>query len=345
MTLDSIHLLFLAWLIGTTLLSAIIVKTMARIGVMDNPVERSSHTNPTPKGGGIGIICAFLIGSIVIFPLLHQPYLFSINALLVTVAFLSILSWLDDMKQWPALIKLAAQIICAIIITLTVPTLSLLQHTHFLLLPILMIWLVYITNAFNFMDGLNGLAAGVAAICCIFFYYATHQIEFGLIALALLCGLIGFLPFNYPKAEIFMGDVGSQACGLLLATFAIAPFNTIEHITITSVPTETILVFFLLFGIIYDVTFTLFRRAKEKDPLLQAHRSHLYQMAHRCGMNAALITLIQWFFCIWGGILIVFIPLTNWINIICAYSLLILPQLIWTFFILYKTKQYHIKKW
>lgn len=345
MTPDSIHLLFLAWLIGITLLSAIIVKTMARIGVMDNPIERSSHTIPTPKGGGVGIISAFLIGSIIIFPLLHQPYLFSINALLITVAFLSIISWLDDIKQWHALIKLLAQVFCAIIITLTIPTFSLLQQTHYLLFPILIIWLVYITNAFNFMDGLNGLAAGVAAICCIFFYYATHQIEFGLIALALLCGLIGFLPFNYPKAEIFMGDVGSQSCGLLLATFAIAPLNNINHISITAVPTETMLIFFLLFGIIYDVTFTLIRRAKEKDPLLQAHRSHLYQMAHRCGIKAALITLIQWGFCIWGGLIILFIPLTNLFSIVCAYSLLMIPQILWTLFIFYKIKQYNIKKW
>lgn len=345
MTPDTNHLLFLTWLIGTTLLSAIIVKTMARIGVMDNPVERSSHTTPTPKGGGVGIICAFLTGSIVIFPLLHQPYLFSIIALLVTVAFLSIISWLDDVKQWSAHIKLSAQIICAIIITLIIPSLSTLQQTHYLLLPIVAIWLVYITNAFNFMDGLNGLAAGIAAICCMFFYYSTHQIEFGLIALALLCGLIGFLPFNYPKAEIFMGDVGSQACGLLLATFAIIPFNSIDHIRITTIPTETILIFFLLFGVIYDVTFTLIRRTKNRDPLLQAHRSHLYQMAHRCGVKAPIVTLIQWSFCIWGGIIILFIPLSTMFNTILAYSLLITPQFIWTLFILSKTRQYNIKKW
>ncbi|CAI3924261.1 UDP-N-acetylmuramyl pentapeptide phosphotransferase/UDP-N-acetylglucosamine-1-phosphate transferase (Rfe) (PDB:4J72) [Commensalibacter papalotli (ex Botero et al. 2024)] len=345
MTPDTNHLLFLAWLIGTTLLSALIVKTMARIGVMDNPVERSSHTVPTPKGGGIGIICAFLTGSIVIFPLLHQPYLFSIIALLGTVAFLSIISWLDDIKQWPALIKLAAQIICAITITLIIPSLSLLQQSYFLLLPIILIWLVYIVNAFNFMDGLNGLAAGIAAICCIFFYYSTHQIEFGLIALALLCGLIGFLPFNYPKAEIFMGDVGSQACGLLLATFAVIPLNNIDHITLTTIPTETILIFFLLFGVIYDVTFTLIRRTKNRDPILQAHRSHLYQMAHRCGVKAAIVTLVQWSFCIWGGVIILFIPLSTMFNTLCAYSLLIVPQLIWTLFILNKTRQYHIKKW
>lgn len=345
MTTFSFHLLFLAWLIGTTLLSAIIVKTMARIGVMDNPVERSSHTKPTPKGGGVGVITAFFIGSIIIFPLLHQPYLFSIIALLGTVAFLSIISWLDDVKQWSAFIKLAAQIICAIIVTLIIPSLSLLQQTHFLLLPVLIIWLVYITNAFNFMDGLNGLAAGVATICCTFFYYQTQQIEFGLIALALLCGLLGFLPFNYPKAEIFMGDVGSQACGLLLATLAITPLNDINHISINNIPTGSILIFFLLFGIIYDVTFTLIRRAREKQALLQAHRSHLYQMAHRCQINPAIVTLIEWGFCTWGGLLILFIPLTTLQNTICAYSLLILPQILWTIFILYKTSQCNIKKW
>ncbi|MDI2113549.1 glycosyltransferase family 4 protein [Commensalibacter nepenthis] len=345
MTSFSFHPLFLVWLVGTTLLSAFIVKTMAHIGVMDNPVERSSHTMPTPKGGGVGIICAFLIGSIIIFPLLHQPYLISIIALLGTVAFLSIISWLDDVKQWSALIKLAAQIFCAIIITLFIPSLSLLQQTHYLLVPIIILWVVYITNAFNFMDGLNGLAAGVAAICCLFFYYQTQQIEFGLIALALFCGLMGFLPFNYPKAEIFMGDVGSQSCGLLLASFAIAPFNRLDHISITTVPSETILIFFLLFGIIYDVTFTLIRRAKEKASLLQAHRSHLYQMAHRCQIPASLVTLIQWSFCIWGGLLVLLFPLTTTFNIICAYSLLMIPQIIWTLFILYKTNQHNIKKW
>ncbi|CAI3946894.1 UDP-N-acetylmuramyl pentapeptide phosphotransferase/UDP-N-acetylglucosamine-1-phosphate transferase (Rfe) (PDB:4J72) [Commensalibacter communis] len=345
MTSFSFHPLFLIWLIGTTLLSAVIVKAMARIGVMDNPIERSSHTIPTPKGGGVGIISAFLIGSIIIFPLLHQPYLISISALLGAVAFLSIISWLDDVKQWSAIIKLAAQILCATIITLFIPSLSLLQQSYFIFVPVIILGLVYVTNAFNFMDGLNGLAAGVAAISCLFFYYQTQQVDFALIAIALFCGLMGFLPFNYPKAEIFMGDVGSQSCGLLLAAFAIAPFNKLDHVSITTIPSETILIFFLLFGILYDVTFTLIRRTKEKAPLLKAHRSHLYQMAHRCQIPASIVTIIEWLFCIWGGMLALFIPLTTSLNTICAYSLLIIPQLIWTLFILYKTRQHDIKKW
>lgn len=345
MTILSSHLILLSWLVGTALFSAIIVKIMCHVSIMDIPIKRSSHTVPTHKGGGVGIISAFILGSVIVFPLFHQHYSLSIIALLLTVLFLSIISWVDDVKQWPAIIKLSAQIIAAIITTLFIPSLLLLQHTNYILFPILVIWLVYITNAFNFMDGLNGLAAGVGLICCIFFYFDTQLIDFQLISLALLCGLVGFLPFNYPKAEIFMGDVGSQACGLLLATFAIAPLNRINSISLTTIPPETTLIFFLLFGIFYDVTFTLIRRAIKRQHLLQAHRGHLYQMAHRCGMHASIVTLIQWFFCIWGGIVTLLIPFTTPLNIFFSCMLLLCPQVSWTAYILYMTNKLSIKKW
>ncbi|MDI2090044.1 glycosyltransferase family 4 protein [Commensalibacter oyaizuii] len=326
-------------------MSAIIVKIMTRIGVMDTPVSRSSHTIPTPKGGGVGIVCAFLIGSIIIFPLLHQPYLFSVLALLITVAFLSIISWLDDLKQWPALIKLVAQIVCAIVIVICTVPISVLQNSSYILVPIILIWLVYVTNALNFMDGLNGLTSGVTAICCLFFYIYTQQFDYRLISLALFCGLLGFLPFNYPKAEIFMGDVGSQACGFLLAYFAISPLSQKSHFDFNIIPTETFLIFFVLFAMIYDVTFTLIRRIKEKDPLLKAHRSHLYQMAHRCTIKASVITLIHWAFSIWGGIIFVYFPPTSSFPIFLDLGLLLCPQLVWTLYIYYQTVKYGIKKW
>lgn len=340
----SSHFLLLIWLIINTLLSAIIVKSIAIIGIMDKPNERSSHTKPTPKGGGIGIVSAFLSGSISLLYLFHQHYSFSNLALFVAVAFISFFSWLDDIKQWSPLIKLIIQFCAALWICIFILPFTLFQ-SHFLLFILLLIWFVYIINTYNFMDGLNGLAAGVAAICCIFFYFYSHDLNQKILALALLTGLIGFLPFNFPKAEIFMSDVGSQACGLLLANFAIMPLNSNYKANMTSIPSESFLIFFLLFGFIYDVTFTLIRRIISKEPFLQAHRSHLYQMAHRCNISAINITFIQWIFCIWGGSLMYLLPFTSMQNIILAFILLILPQLLWTLFVIYKIKIKNIKKW
>lgn len=344
MTSISSSLTLFMWLVANTLFSAIIVKIIAHIGIMDQPNKRSSHIKPTPKGGGIGIVSAFLTGSISIVYLFHQHYSASLPVLLCTVAFISVFSWLDDLKQWPALLKLMIQVLVALSICIFILPASFLQH-GWILFPLFMLWLVYITNAYNFMDGLNGLAAGVAALCCIFFYFYSKDPESRLLALALLTGLIGFLPFNFPKAEIFMGDVGSQAIGLLLATFAILPFHTEHRINITPIPSESFLIFFLLFGFLYDVTFTLIRRILAREPFLQAHRSHLYQMAHRCNMSTSMITFLEWAFCIWGGGLIYCIPLTSYQNIEISFTLLILPQLIWTLFILHKTQSMHIKKW
>ena len=195
------------------------------------------------------------------------------------------------------------------------------------------------------MDGLNGLVSGVATICCIFIYFYSSYLECKIFSLSLLTGLIGFLPFNFPKAEIFMGDVGSQACGLILAFFALIPLSFNEYPQLLHLPNETLLMFFLLFGFIYDVAFTLIRRIINKENFLQAHRSHLYQMAHRCHISAVLITCTEWFFCIWGGSIFYLFPLVTLQNIEIAFLLLILPQILWTLFVIYKTQVFQIKKW
>ncbi len=149
-------------------------------------------------------------------------------------------------------------------------------------------WIVVATNAMNFIDGLNGLAAGVAAIACavlaaIGAWLGASFIYFA--ALILLAGILGFLPFNFPHARIFMGDVGSQFCGFLLAVLAVAAgrFETVE-LSVALVP-------MLLSGVLFDVGFTLLRRCLAGERLAEAHRGHLYQLAHRSGMPAVRVTL------------------------------------------------------
>jgi UDP-GlcNAc:undecaprenyl-phosphate GlcNAc-1-phosphate transferase len=106
---------------------------------------------------------------------------------------------------------------------------------------------------------------------------------------------LGFLPFNFPRAQIFMGDVGSQFCGFMLALFGIAAARY------EAAPLSFLLVPLLLSGVLFDVAFTLVRRALAGDHLAQAHRSHLYQIAQRSGLDAAIVTLVHWGFVLIGG--------------------------------------------
>ena len=298
------HLGFCACL---ALLSGAIVWGMTHVGAVDVPGARSSHTRPTPKGGGVGIVVAFLVGIAVLyryaaFGRIADPYF---RGVMLAAFGIAVVAFLDDVLYWPAAVKLLAQIIAALLAVgsgLSLPFLRLpwfgTVELGWLGPAVTVAWIVVVTNAMNFIDGLNGLAAGVSAIACLvlaavgawlgapFLYFA---------ALILLGGLLGFLPFNFPHARIFMGDVGSQFCGFLLAVLSIAAgrFEAVE-LSVAVVP-------MLLAGVLFDVAFTLLRRFLAGETLAQAHRSHLYQLAQRSGMPAARVTLVHWGFALWGG--------------------------------------------
>ena len=140
----------------------------------------------------------------------------------------------------------------------------------------------------NFIDGLDGLAGGVALIAAGFLagIAATHDGWFAYAAALLLAaGIAGFLPFNFPRARIFMGDVGSQFCGFMLAVLAVVAsrFQGLEM--------SFLLVPMLLSGVLFDVAFTLVRRAAAGERLTAPHRGHLYQVAQRAGVPAPAVAL------------------------------------------------------
>ena len=144
-------------------------------------------------------------------------------------------------------------------------------------------WILFATNAMNFIDGLNGLASGVAAIAGLFLALIAALAGGWFVyfaALLLAAGLIGFIPFNFPRARIFMGDVGSQFCGFVLAVLGVAASR------FESVEMSFLLVPLLLSGVLYDVAFTLGRRILAGERVTVAHRGHLYQVANRAGMTA-----------------------------------------------------------
>jgi UDP-GlcNAc:undecaprenyl-phosphate GlcNAc-1-phosphate transferase len=149
----------------------------------------------------------------------------------------------------------------------------------------------------------------------------------------------GFLPFNFPKARIFMGDVGSQFCGFMLAILAVVAGR------IEGVELSFLLVPMLLSGVLYDVAFTLVRRWKEGEALTKPHRGHLYQVAHRSGVPAPAVAMIHWGFAVFGGLCcLLFIVEPRGVKPFVALLPLI-PQLAWTWFVVRRARAAGLGRW
>ena len=334
------------------LLSAASVRLMIAVRVMDTPEDRKAHVHPTPKGGGVGIVLAFLAGIAVLyryaaFARLADPYFLGMIEASVAIA---VVAFFDDLFDWPFTIKLGAQLLAAL-----VAVSSGLYVADFHLpavigplpalwpgLAVTLLWILFATNAMNFIDGLNGLASGVSLIACLFIVLIAEQHGgwFAYAAAGLLAaGLAGFLPFNFPKARIFMGDVGSQFCGFILAVLAVVAsrFDGVEL--------SFLLVPMLLSGVLFDVGFTLVRRAVAGEALTEPHRGHLYQVAQRSGVPAAAVTLVHWGFAVFGGLCcLLFIAVPSEMKPQVPV-LTLLPQVVWVGFVLRQARSADLSRW
>jgi len=299
-----VQLSWSAWLthilfgLGLTILSAAITWTMLhRIRVMDIPNERSSHVRPIPRSGGVAMVAAFLAGVAAI-------YLFGDRTPIVTRYFqgfmlsalaIAAISLYDDIKRKSFVVKLATQAIAAVVVLISglvideigIPWLGLIK-LGWLSYPLSFFWIMGLTNAYNFMDGLDGLAAGQAVIVSFFFLLITlsqGSIFIYITSYAILAGSLGFLIFNFPPARIFMGDVGSAFLGFVFAIMAIiAARYDHSHTSFFVMP-------LLLFNFIYDTLFTFIRRLIKGENVTEAHRTHLYQLFSRLGYSHRTVSL------------------------------------------------------
>jgi UDP-GlcNAc:undecaprenyl-phosphate/decaprenyl-phosphate GlcNAc-1-phosphate transferase len=333
------------------LLSAAIARGMISARIMDTPETRKLHTKPTPKGGGVAVVVTFLAGIAVLyryaeFARLADPYFIGVIESSVSIA---VVSFLDDLYDWPFTVKLGAQILATLVaissgLYVADPHIPL-QGT--LLLSLLgtaasMAWILFTTNAMNFIDGMNGLASGVSLIACLFLAFIAEQHGgwFAYAAAGLLaCGVAGFLPFNFPKARIFLGDVGSQFCGFILAMLAIVASR------FDGVVLSFLLMPMLLSGVLFDVAFTLARRILQREAVARPHRGHLYQVAQRSGMNPVTVTLLHWAFAVYGGVCcLAFLQAPMpWKP---AVLLLVLPpQIAWTAYVIRRANQAQLGRW
>ena len=342
------HLLFVVGLAGV---SALVVRATIDARVMDRPNARSAHTRPTPKGGGIGIVVAFMLGIAVLygfadFSRIAEPYF---RGIILAAFVIAVVSFVDDLRDWPFLVKLAAQVLAAATAILSGLTVSEVRVPFWGAVELgwvgpvaTLCWILFATNAMNFIDGLNGLAAGVTLVACVFLA-AIAQSQAGwfvyFASMVLAAGVVGFLPYNFPRARIFMGDVGSQFCGFVLAMLGVAAarFGRVEM--------SLLLVPMLLHGVLFDVAFTLARRLVNGDRITQAHRGHLYQIAHRSGIDARWIAMLHWAFAGLGGLVsIAFVASPPFLK--PALPLLLLfPQMLWLAYVLLRSRRAEIGAW
>lgn len=258
--------------------------------VLDIPNRRSSHTVPTPRGGGVGLVVAYLLG----IALLAVPGQLDLRVSLglgVGGAGIALLGWWDDHTGLRPLTRLIVQCLVA---GWTVVCLGGLPELRFGLVDVTLgawgflpavVGLVWLTNLYNFMDGIDGLAGSEAVTAGA--TVAVILAAAGAPGLAMLSGLVaasaaGFLVWNWPPAKIFMGDVGSTFLGYVFGAIALAGDRA------TGIPTLLLLLPLAVF--ITDATWTLLRRLLRGEPVYEAHRSHVYQRLVRCGWSHGRVT-------------------------------------------------------
>ncbi|UTF50106.1 hypothetical protein NLA06_16350 [Desulfomicrobium sp. ZS1] len=241
---------------------------LTRAGFLDLPGERSSHVRPTPKGGGVGLVLGFAWAAIVVglTPLFWLP-----------LVALATLSFVNDLHSISAGVRLVAQFMGALLVLGGALWTGLANWPVFLLLPALF-FVVATTNCYNFMDGINGLASitAVVAFVSLLVFGGAAETPLFYPMVAVMGALLGFLPFNLPRARLFMGDVGSIFLGFMFATSVCLMARSW---------TEFFIFASFLFPFYADEAVTVVERLWRRESLLAPHRRHLYQfLVNECGI-------------------------------------------------------------
>lgn len=259
-------------------LTYLTTKPSSRMSTIDLPNERSLHNTPIPRGGGIAILTAFYICSgIALFRFDSGKYEFF--WLVAGSILLASVSYLDDRKEVSAFYRLVVHFIvaCFLIACGVIPNNSL-QFPQAVVTASYLLSTVWLINLYNFMDGMDGFAAGMAvsgfAFYAVFGWLHGGNLFF-VVCLILSLANLGFLIFNFPPARIFMGDVGSAPLGFLCAGLSL--WGIRDGIFPMWVP-------LLVFSpFIVDATVTLIKRLLKGEKVWHAHRSHYYQRLVQLG--------------------------------------------------------------
>ena len=250
-----------------------VLPLLKRAQVLDVPNARSSHVTPTPRGGGVAVIMAVLLASLLASA---QGRALPAIPLLAIVAYAA-LGLADDFRSLDVKIRLVVQLAVAAGVAAVV--LGADSGASVVAVALATVWLVGYTNAFNFMDGVNGISGLNAAVAGAWFTYLglTRDIDaVAVLGLAVAGAALGFLPWNAPRAQVFLGDVGSYGLGFTLGVLALLTWASGVRFLLALAPLSVYLA---------DTAWALGRRILGRRPWHEAHREHVYQQLRDSGWS------------------------------------------------------------
>jgi UDP-GlcNAc:undecaprenyl-phosphate/decaprenyl-phosphate GlcNAc-1-phosphate transferase len=318
-----------------------------RWGVLDHPDSRKVHQIPIPRWGGIGIYLGILMGVagvILGFPRFRQLLAYryplyshgdllgiisldkQLAGILVGLTAVVILGMRDDQRGVPALPKLLTQIIASLvalnygvqIMGLRLPFFNYTQFPILLSQVITVFWVIGFMNAINLADGLDGLAAGLAAIASATFLavaviqgdtgtpFIAKQLKLAGVLSAILCGsCLGFLPYNFSPAKVFMGDGGALGIGFLLG--AITVIGTLKTTAVLSVMIPVIVVALP----VIDVSLAMIRRYKKGQRIMDPDKDHLHHRLMALGWTPREVVLLVYVLTLILSVLAIFLAIVK----------------------------------
>ena len=253
--------------------------------IIDNPNERSSHSIPTPRGGGVAVVCSYLLALAVL--IYSQQLTVHIGLTLMVAGFvIALLGFLDDHGHINSMLRLAIHFLVAIGAVISLGGFAEVTifngvQLGFIANIVAVLFLVWLLNLYNFMDGINGIASVEAitttASMAILYSLLNTSLNSDLLWLLAAC-IFGFLLWNFPKAKIFMGDACSGFLGLVLGILALIALK--ENVALFCAWIICLGVF------VVDATYTLIKRVLSGYKMYDAHRSHSYQiLSRKCGSH------------------------------------------------------------
>ncbi|MCI1945303.1 MraY family glycosyltransferase [Clostridium luticellarii] len=327
--MNKLYLFLLVSAVLSAVITPVVRKWAVKLQIMDVPKDnRRVHTKPIPLLGGMAIYISFVVTLLLKAGKLTNSEI----GLILGSTIIVIGGFLDDklnIKPWCKLLfQLAAALILIIygvkIVLITNPFSGLYQFVNLgiMSIPLTLIWVIGITNALNLIDGLDGLAAGIAFISSVTIFIIAllnGRNEAAILTIILSGAIAGFLPYNFNPASIFMGDTGAQLLGFLLAAISIEG-------AVKSAAAFSIAVPILALGIpIYDTLFAMIRRKINGKPIMQADRGHLHHRLLDMGLTQKQAVLIMY---IISAVLGSFSIIAMEINVQSSYSLLIIVMVI-----------------
>lgn len=295
---QSLDMSLVGFVLLTLLLAAVVsfaltplVKAFSvKVGAIDVPKDnRRMHDHPIPRLGGLAIFLGFMFAVVLMVPLNGPEQGMLLGAVVIVV-----LGVFDDIYALPAKLKFVVQIAAALVSVLSGNQIRILSNPnlfsenpiwvldHWLAVAISVIWVVAITNAVNLIDGLDGLACGVSTISSatmLVIALLVSEVDVAMIMGALVGACVGFLPYNFNPAKIFMGDTGATFLGFIMANMSIQGMFKMYTIISFVAP-------FLILGLpIFDVCFAVVRRLSKGQSPMSPDRSHIHHRLIDMGLS------------------------------------------------------------